>query len=341
MRILLTRLSAMGDIVHTWPLAEAIAASGQHRLGWVVEEAFAPLVARHPGVARTFPVATKRWRRHPATGRTWREILAARRDIAAFAAEVALDPQGLAKSALWPAWAGVPRRVGLALRQRRERLSGLFYTEVVHPPDHLVHVIDLNLSLLEALGIACPFGTCPDGRFLVGQEPAPPWLPPGSACLLPATGGAGKAWPAGAYAELARTLQRWGLPVTVVWGPGEEPLARAVAGAAPGTVVAPPTSILELAVVLRHSRVVIGGDTGPAHLAASLGTPTVAIVVATDPRRNGVRGDRAVVLSGASGSAQRGRARTRPARPVSPEAVAEAALALIRSGAADRATMES
>jgi len=330
----------MGDIVHTWPMAEAITASGQHELGWVVEEAFLPLVARHPSVSRAFPVATKRWRRQPAARRSWEEILATRQAIASFGPEVALDPQGLAKSALWPAWARVPRRIGFELRQRRECVSGLFYTEVVHPPRHLVHVVDLNLSLLQAIGIAARFGQCPDGRFLVQGQLAPTWLPPGSACLLPATGGAGKAWPVAAYSELARALQGAGLPVTVLWGPGEEPCARAVAEGAPGTVVAPPTSILQLAVALHHSRVVIGGDTGPVHLAAALGTPTVAIMVATDPRRNGVRGERTVILSGASGGARRGRARTRHAHPIAAEAVAQAALALVGADQANRATIE-
>ena len=73
--------------------------------------------------------------------------------------------------------------------------------------------------------------------------------------------------------------------VLVVWGPREEEVARAV-----GAPIAPPTNLRELATILRHASVVIGGDTGPLHLAAALGTPVVGLYGPTDPRRNGPYG---------------------------------------------------
>ncbi len=327
-RILLTRLSALGDIVHTWPLADAIGASGEHRLAWLVEAPFAPLVAGHPAVSRVITVATKRWRRRPLAPATWREMVAARHAIASFAPDLALDPQGLWKSALWAAWARVGRRIGLAASARRERISGVFYTEVVEPSETCRHVVDINLALLAPLGVVPPRKALPDGRFMVPGAPRPAWLPPRAVCLLPTTGGHGKAWPLANVASLAARLVAHGLPVVVLWGPGEEGAARTVADAAPGTVVAPPTTIQELAVALHHSGVVVGGDTGPVHLAAALGTPTVAIMVATDPQRNGVRGLRAVSLAGADSGARRGRARTRPVRSLAVEEVLATTLAL-------------
>lgn len=338
MRILLTRLSALGDIVHTWPLAEAAAAAG-HQLAWVVEEPFAPLVATHPAVARTVVVATKRWRRRPASPNTRDEIRAALTAISSFAPEAALDPQGLWKSAAWAALAGVPRRVGLARAARRERLCGLLYTEVVEPPRG-AHVVDVNLSLLSALAATVPVGARPDGSFLVAGNASPGWLAPGTVSLLPATGGRGKAWSPHAYAHLAERLRRAGHRVVIIWGPREENLARSIAAAAGrGVDVAPPTSLAELATALSHSTVVVGGDTGPVHLAAALGTATVAVMVATDPRRNAPRGRRVTVLNGAVGTARRGRARTARGADVSVDEVERAVLAELSPPPAGHATI--
>ena len=309
MRVLLTRLSALGDIVHTWPLADALT-RGEHpvELAWVVEEPFLPLVTAHPGVTRAIPVATRRWRRAPFAASTRREISEARRLLREFAPEVALDPQGLYKSAVWGWLSGAPERVGLARELRREALSGLCYTRTMAPPPGLRHVIDLNLSLAEALGRAAPYGASPDGTFLLrGSSPREGRA---AVALLPGTGGKGKAWLAESFAALARQTADRGLPVTLVWGPGQRALAESiVARAGPGVTLAPPTSLLELAALLARCAAVVGGDTGPVHLAASLGVPTVAVFVATDPERNGPRGPHVRIVTAARTGAQSGRAR--------------------------------
>ena len=305
--MLLTRLSALGDIVHTWPLADALT-RGERRieLAWVVEEPFLPLVSFHPGVARAIPVATRRWRRKPFAASTRREILEARRLLREFAPEVALDPQGLCKSAVWGFLSGAKERVGLARGLRREALSGLCYTRAIAPPPGLRHVIDLNLSLVESLRLAAPYGASPDGTFLLRW--VKPSQDPPAIALLPGTGGSGKAWPSESFAALARQTADRGLQVTVVWGPGQRGLAESiVAGAGPGVTLAPATSLLELAALLARCAAVVGGDTGPVHLAASLGVPTVAIFVTTDPERNGPRGARVRVVTAAGSGAAGGR----------------------------------
>jgi heptosyltransferase-1 len=327
MRIVLSRLSALGDIVHTWPLAGALVAAGEKvELAWVVEEPFLPLVASHPAVKQAIPVATRRWRRHPAAAATWREIAAARAALQKFSPDLALDPQGLVKSALWAALSGAPERVGLGRTHRRELLAGVCYTRTLAPPPEARHVVDINLSLLAAVGRAAPFGVAPDGRFLLAGAAVTRGR--GSAAkvaLVPATGGVGKAWPAESFAELGRKAVSAGMAPVVVWGPGERALAQAIAAAGGrGVAMAPATSILELAVLLSECAAVVGGDTGPVHLAASLGVPTVAVFVATDPARNGPRGERVRVLAGAGAAAGRGRARATAAGEVGVEAVFEA-----------------
>ncbi len=326
MRIVLTRLSALGDIVHTWPLASVLAAGPEGvELAWVVEEQFLPLVASHPAVALAVPVATRRWRRHPVAAATRREIAAARAALRKFSPDLAIDPQGLVKSALWAGLSGALDRVGLDSAHRRELLAGLWYSRTLAPPPEARHIVDVDLSLLAAVGRPAPFGAAPDGRFLLAGEAARGRDSAARVALLPATGGAGKAWPADRFAELARMAVSAGMATVVVWGPGERALAEGIVTAGGrGVALAPATSIPELAVLLSGCAAVVGGDTGPVHLAASLGVPTVAVFVATDPARNGPRGERVRVLSGAGAAAGRGRARADGTGEIGVETVFEA-----------------
>lgn len=310
MRVLLSRLSALGDIVHTWPLAELIR---RHRpdveLHWLVERPFLPLVATHPAVTSALGVATRRWRKGPLSAATRAEIRQVVDEIRTLGIDRALDPQGLVKSAVWARLAAIPRRFGLAVTHRRERVAGVLYTDTVSPSPETRHVIDLNLAMAHALDIEPRFGAAPDGRFLLPDKTPP--TQPDRVVLLPATGGRGKTWPASCFAELARVLAARGRRVVIAWGPGERELARTIAeGAGPDVVVAPPTDLTELALLLASAGVVIGGDTGTVHLAASLGVPTVGIFLSTDPTRNGPRGERVAVVSTARSGSRRGRART-------------------------------
>jgi heptosyltransferase-1 len=313
-RILLTRLSALGDIVHTWPLAEALRAGrGDLELLWLVERPFACLVEGHPAVDHVVAVSTGRWRRSPLAGSTHGEIRAAVAALRAFEPDLVLDPQGLVKSAIWGRLARGRDRVGLARGWRRELPAGLFYHRTVTPDPKTRHVVDINLAMAGAAGVEAGAGAAPDGRFLLGRGQLSMSPPPGTVMLLPATGGAGKAWGADSFGALASWLLGRGLTPLLTWGPGERPLAEAIASAAgPGAVVAPPTSIVELAELASRCRAVVGGDTGTVHLAASLGVPTLAVFVTTDPARNGPRGPAVRVVAAAAGGSRRDRARTRP-----------------------------
>ncbi len=331
MRVLLTRLSALGDIVHTWPLAEALhAARPAVELTWLVERPFRCLVEHHPAVKEVVTVSTRHWRKTPLAQATRGEARATVAALRAFSPDLAIDPQGLVKSAIWGALAGAPEKVGLDKGWRRERLAGLFYDRTLAPSEGVRHVVDINASMTAALGVDAPQGATPDGRFLLGHT-APPLVPePGTVLLLPGTGGAGKTWGLEAFGTLATWLLRKGLRPVVGWGPGELPMAEALASrAGSGVAVAPPTSIVELAEVMSRCAAVVGGDTGPIHLAASLGVPTVAVFVATDPERNGPRGRAVRVLTSAQGGASRGRARTRPRGVVEVREVQDALQALL------------
>lgn len=330
------RLSALGDIVHTWPLACALAASNPHlHLSWIVEEPLKTLVESHPAVDAVFSTRTGRWRRRPLAALTRSEVAALKTKMRELQPDLALDPQGTSKSAMVVRWTGADRRIGLERPWRRERLAGLAYTDTIPGAPGQAHIVATNLAMVAATGAKIPELVPPDGSWLLDRvgdrAPTGAWSTP-YAVLLPGTGGAHKVLSAATLAEVARGLATDGLEVVVVWGPGEQPRAAAVAEAAGnGVYMSPPTDLEELAAMLGRAALVLGGDTGPIHLAASFGSPTLAVFVASDWRRNGPLGDHTAVVSGAADApaAPSGTARTRPEREVGAAEILESARRLL------------
>jgi heptosyltransferase-1 len=331
MRVLLVRLSALGDIVHAWPLAEALrAARPDMHLSWVVEEPLQPLVEGHPAVDAVIPVATRRWRRRPWSAVTRAEIAALRGRFSELQPELAIDAQGVVKSAMVMRWSRAPRRIGLARPWRRERLAGLAYTSTLTGSGRHRHVVATNLELVRAVDGRPPDAPpSPDGGWLLerlAERSHPIATEPPYGVLLPGTGDGRKLLPVATLAAVAGGMAVRGLRVAVAWGPGERERAEAVVAAAgPAAELAPPTDLGQLAQLLGHAGLVVGGDTGPMHLAASFGVPTVGVFTTTDWRRNGPLGRRTAVVSGAdvSGGGPSGSARARGRRcPPADEIVA-------------------
>ncbi len=289
-RVLVVRLSAIGDVVHTLPAAAALAGAG-HAVLWAVQPAAFALVDRNPAVAGAVPIPARRGASRTALASSLRALRAARPDVA-------LDFQGLWKSALWARASGAPRRVGFAGSARREPLSALLLSERLAPPAGVRHVVDKNLALLAALGLDAVgtrhFPLPPTEREaarvgrgfaeldLATEGAAKPLL------LHPGGGWPGKLWPPERYGALARALAPRGLACLVTWGPGEEELAeRAVASSEGHARKCFPATLLELVALARSASGMVGGDTGPLHLAAAAGAPVVALFGPTDPERNG------------------------------------------------------
>jgi heptosyltransferase-1 len=312
-RILLVRTSALGDVVHALPVLAALA---RHRpaarLAWAVEEAFAPLLAGHADLERVIPVRLRAWRRALADRRTRRELRSLSAAFADFAPDVAIDLMGNHKGALLARLAGARRVVGLARRHRREPSSALWIGEAVELPraapaagaasgplpaeagEEPLHAVDRALAIAAALGV-------PPGPVDFGAERLFPHLarPPARHLVIhPGAAWGNKRYPPARWGAVARRLaEATGLPVRVPVAPGEEALAAAVVTAAgDGTQAVPAPDLTELARELLGARLVLGGDTGPTHLAHALGRPVVAVMGPTDPRRHGPYGapDRAV-----------------------------------------------
>ena len=285
MRALLVRLSSIGDVVHTLPALAALSRGGW-ACGWLVEPAARPLLDGNPLVERLHVAP-------PARAFSWRGAGRALRDVRREPYDVALDFQGLWKSAAWARLSGAPRVVGFDAVFRREPGSQLLLRETAAQPEAATHVIDKNLALLRPLGIeAHGAREFPVPSLAVADEVVATRLAErgiGDFVILnPGGGWTSKLWPAEAYGAVARGLHERGLRSIVSWGPGEEALAGQVETSS-GQVATRsfPTSLLEYAALARRARVVVAADTGPLHIACALGTPVVGLYGPTDPARNG------------------------------------------------------
>jgi heptosyltransferase-1 len=291
-RFLIVRLGALGDVVHAIPVAAALRrAFPDGRVDWLVS-------AKHREILDLVPVIDRRLvinDRGDASG--GRSLLAAIGELRRSRYDVAIDLQGLIKSAVLARASGAPRVIGFSSRYARERAARLFYTEAHDPgrgglydPRETRHVVDINLGLLARLGITSPAREFPiedvdsdaarRARELVGGR---------YALLNPGAAWPNKRWPPARLAVIASELRaRHGLMSMVLWGPGEEALAAAVVASANGAaVLSPKTTIADLVALARPAAVMVSGDTGPTHIAAALGTPIVGIYGPTRPARNG------------------------------------------------------
>ncbi len=285
--ILIVRLGALGDIVHALPLAAALRARfADARIDWVVDE-------RHREVLELVPVVDRRIVLRTKSAALGPRVVELRRALGRESYDIAIDVQGLLKSAVVARLSGARRILGFTLPHLRERAARLFYTET-HDPGDTAHVIEKNLTLAASLGadvsqvrfpLTVPASAATDAlrdRRAAAGDPRFVVLDPGAAWP-------NKRWPPDRFGAVAQWLRRErGLRSVVTWGPGDERLAAAVVdGAAGAAELAPTTSIADLIAIVREAGLVVSGDTGPLQLAAAVGTPIVGIYGPTDAARNG------------------------------------------------------
>lgn len=317
-RILIARLSAIGDVVHGLPVLCQLRASLPHAfLAWVVEGRAADLLRGHPDLD-ALVVAPRRWMKSP------KSVWLLRCELRALGCDTAIDLQGLTKSAFAARLSGARRRIGFAGADGRE-FSRLLNNQLVQATRK--HVIERNLELLSPLGIAVPghemidrarFGLPESAEDAIAAErilgsvfPRPSRGAQPSlefAVINPGAGWPSKLWPTDRFAAVARWLMRhWSLPSLIVWGgDAEQRLADEIADQSQGAArVAARTSLTELAAIARRAAIFIASDTGPLHLAAAVGTPCVGLFGPMPAWRNGPYGRQhrsvqAVELTGSS-----------------------------------------
>jgi lipopolysaccharide heptosyltransferase I len=287
MRILIVRLGALGDLVHALPVVAALrTALPDARIDWLVETKHRALLDLVDGLSHVVAV-------RPSAPRGDESLRAAVPQLRAARYDVCLDLQGLVKSALLARASGARRVIGFPSGSLREPAARALYGETAGRDTG--HVIDKNLSVLEALDIRTAAR-----RFPLRREASP--VPAAVRVMLRGDGVAdrfivlnpgaawpNKRWPADRFAELAARVRRThGLRSVVLWGPREDDLAAAVAARSQGAAcMAPATAILDVVALAREAALVVSGDTGPLHLAAAVGAPIVGLYSPTDPSRNG------------------------------------------------------
>lgn len=290
LRILILRLSSLGDILHTLPAFASLRATfPRARIDWLAAEQCRALVGAIRGVDRVLALDTRSLARFPPDRAAWRRLGSLIRELRAAHYDLAVDFQGLLKSATLGMLSGAQTRVGFSRPLVRERPAHLAYHRVLPPPAP-AHVADLNRLLAVLAGadpkLEAPFelevseNDCalvdrllsPIGDFVV---------------LNPGGGWVTKRWTTGRFGQLAARIEReLGLRVAVTTGPGEERLSREIAAVHPG--VRPlAVSFLQMIPLLRRARLMVSGDSGPFHLACALGTPAVGLFGPTSPVRNG------------------------------------------------------
>jgi heptosyltransferase-1 len=283
-RVLLVRLGALGDLVHAIPVAAALRrAFPTARIDWLVS-------GKHRAILDLVPVIDRRlvidW-----------TFLDAVRELRRSRYDVAIDLQGLVKSAVLARSSGADRVVGFASSYLRERLARPLYTEVYDPgcdglydPRETRHVVEINLGLLQPLGISHVAPEFPIEQVDSAVASEVHDRTGGRYALLnPGAQWPNKRWPPSRFGRVAAVLrERHGMMSAVLWGDGERALADDVVGHAEGAAFASPrASIADLVALSRGARLMVSGDTGPVHIAAAVRTPIVGIFGPTRPSRNG------------------------------------------------------
>lgn len=302
MKVLIVKVSALGDVVHALPvLAWLKGADPEMEIDWLVEESFAPLLDGHPLIRKVHRLRTKAWRRiGPGAGirGTLETVGCLRRE----AYDVVLDLQGNSKSALFTLLTGAPRRFGFDRNGIREWPNLLATNRKVPLGEKDHHITDRSLAIVRKAfqagtraPAAGPLSIDGQARSVIEQMIYERGMTGKSLVVLHyGTTWKSKLWPLDLWRELAGKLcDLEGCRPVLTWGSEEERKAVASIHEASGgrATVWPLGSLMELAALLERAHLVIGGDTGPIHIAAAVGTPTVSLFRVTDASRNGPRGE--------------------------------------------------
>ena len=299
-KFLIVKLSSLGDIVHTLPVLRTLRENRPNAfIAWIVEEKVRDVLYGNPDLDELIVVRTKYWRRN-GSFETLREVRNVVRRLRGHSFDVAFDFQGLLKSGVIARLSGARQRIGFHREDCRERLNVLFTNRKAPRIGKPIHVVDKNLALLKMIGI---------GRF----HKQFPLRVPGAAeayienffqdnpelaanpvvAINPGVGFQTKQWELQRFAELAdRIAGELHCNPLFTWGPGERNMiAEITAQTTRRFWLAPPTDVHQSIALYRRLQLFVGGDTGPLHLCAALGIPTVSLFGPTDPARNGPCGD--------------------------------------------------
>lgn len=287
-RVLLIRPSALGDVCRTVPVLVTLRkAMPEAQIDWLVQSPFAPAIAHHPDLHAVIPFDRKQYRNLVWRPGKWGSFHGFLRQLRDQHYDMVFDLQGLARSGFFTWATRAPIRVGYANAREGGHLG---YTHRYHVDANL-HTVDRMLGLLKAHGISPEIDmrlfTPPQDLqwvddFLsqsgIGDKPF--------ALLAPTAQWRCKCWPIDRFVTLAKHLRdEQNLPVVVMAAPHEQPSVKPLLEALDTQL--PHTTIGRMMGLIQRSRIMIGHDSGPLHMAVGLGTPTVSLFGPTDPAKVG------------------------------------------------------
>lgn len=277
-KILVVRLSSLGDIFHALPTAHNVRAATGGTLDWVVQEEYADLVRSFEGVRRVIPTRRRAFFKHLPD--LWRLVREEQYDWV-------LDLQGLIKSAVVVGMARGRNKIGPSYHRECSRV---FYHRVAGPPDRKRHAVEQCLDVVKALNLPLLTPTFPVRFPRVAHRAGAVQI-----ALLPVSRWPSKNWPAAHFARLARLLVRDPhVQLSLIGSAADAAVCEEIAHGMDDTRVANLAgrlTLIELGGWLRSVDLLIANDSGPVHMAAAMGTPTLVLFGPTDPARTGPFGD--------------------------------------------------
>lgn len=285
MKILIVRVSSLGDVVHNMPMvADILRARPDAQIDWVVEEAYVNLVRLNTGVRHVIPYALRRWRKSILSAPTRAEMRAFYQRLRAEEYDIVFDTQGLLKTGIVMRMARLARggrRVGLANGTEGsgyEGASRIFHTISVPVGLRTHAVLRGRLVAAEALGYAVDH---PADFSLRAPDisPLPAWLPSEPyVAFFHATARPAKQWAPEHWVQAARLLAARGMPVLLPWGSdAEKQAAEQLAAQIPNARVLPKLPMMEAVLLAQRAALAIGVDTGLTHIAAAYNRPTIEL----------------------------------------------------------------
>ena len=289
MKILIVRVSSLGDVVHNMPMLQDILQHyPQAQIDWVVEEAYVTLVRLQPGVRRIIPVALRRWRKQLFSAPVRAEIAAFRQTLKSEAYDFVFDTQGLFKTGLLMSWANLApggQKVGLANATEDsgyEGISRLFHSKSVAVGNRCHAVARAREVAAVALGYGTAYTNRVPADFGLQQArftSQPPWLPGQAyAVFFHGTARDAKQWPQASWILLGQWLAANGWLILLPWGSAkEQAAAQALAAQIPGARVLPQLPLPEAVQLAQQAALVVGVDTGLTHVAAAFERPCIEL----------------------------------------------------------------
>ena len=297
-KILIIKLSALGDVVHTLPVLRTLRQEyPKAYIAWIIEERYQELIAKNPDIDEVISIRTKTWRKNWDLN-TFREILLSIKNIRSKKFDVVLDLHGLVKSSAIALLSGARLKVGFHKNNCKEKISSIFTNKKAPYMEDGIHIVDMYLNLIkkslniqkESKQFLLPEGQEKKNEDFFKNQPELTSKP--IIGINPGAGFESKLWKLERFTQLAdRITAEMGYSILLTWGPGEEQKVRQIAASMQHkSWIAPATSIQESIGLYKRLKLLVSCDSGPLHICAALGIPTVSLFGPTDPKRNGAYG---------------------------------------------------